>query len=298
MTEQKQQLLKANSRFKQLPSCILSAEDIRKIFTLLKEKVEEAVQIELKELQRPDGMTETDFNKLKENIIKNFKLTVLVMGTKGERLASVNISALSAENIPEDLESITFECSYLFGSFFGIKPKNNLEVVLDFRRPKILDFSNPSLEPNPNKSHIQVMGNNDTWVNGVYHSLISFFKSKISKRSWVHSRYVYELILWCFIFPSIFWTIFRIDTHIRPALGNISTILLIALYFYFFFTILFIYRLFFNYVHWIFPVLEYRTEQGTKMSTHRRTFGRIFAAIITIILGLIIALLYDVLKYL
>src|SRR5207302_8792070 len=117
---------------------------------------------------------------------------------------------------------------------------------------RLLDLSNPSVEPTPNNSYLQVIGNNETWVSGVYESVGSFLISKRMKRDWLHTHYIYDFLLFVFGIPLAFWIVYRINQLFNPRIHNWPTALEVAFYIYIVFAALYLFCLFFNYNRWTF----------------------------------------------
>jgi hypothetical protein len=290
MLEKPEVIYRSNFRFSKLDSCVLNLNDLKKLCKMLEEKVGEAAEIEIREFRRPQDMDDEQFEKIKENIRQISKLSIQLFGIKGEQIAGDSLSVFDPDKIPDDIRSLNLNSSFTFRFSTNYDPKNRFEINLDFRKSEILDFSNPSFQPSPNNSSINIVGTNETWVNGVYHSFLSFLKSKKRKRNWLHSKYIYDLYLYLLIFPITFWSIFRVDKYLKLLKTDIPTVLSIAIYIYIFFIILFIFRLLFNYARWIFPLLEFAPDGGTKMGKHRTILSVIF-------LGVLVSLIWEILKF-
>jgi len=288
MPEEKKEIYKSNYRHSFIHSCSLDKEDLKKLCKKLEEKLNECVEIEVSEFRRPEKMTNEEFEKVKEAIKKNLKLSVQIIGKKGKQIIGQNFSVFDEVDFPEDLDLVVFSNSFPFKFFFGYEPRNIFEIRLRFFKDPILNLSNPREEPSDNSS-VKVFGSNESWVTATYHGILSFFEDKKRNRSWLHKKHIYDLFLFLFILPATFWIIFRIDNYISLLNTNISTVLSIAIYFYIFFLILFFFRILFNYVKWVFPLVEFSTKEGTKMSKHRRFLW-------TLIVGIIGGLILDILR--
>ena len=281
---------KTNSQYTPIQSCVLSIKDLLELFEILSKKALEVTEAEILNLPQLPDKTPKEIDEAQKYIRDILKLNVQLVGTKGEIVISQNKSIFDENNIPKDLRLVVFENSYNFNFNMKKMPNNYFEVRIDFTKPPVFDLSTSPDNPTLNNSYIKVTGNNETWVTGVYQIIVAFFKDKKTNRNRIHSKNTYLLFLYVLMFPFTFWSLFRIDIHLQPAIFNISKILLVALYTYVFFVILLIYRLLFNYARWMFPPIEFVRNNESKMSKHRRI-------LLGIIVSLALAFLYDFLRF-
>jgi len=99
---------------------------------------------------------------------------------------------------------------------------------------------------------IQGEGHN---VIGTFEQIMSSLEERKSKWAWLHNANIYDLILWFFIAPILFWNLHKLDSTMNKLLTP-SAVLNAAVYVYLFVTMLWIYRIFFNAFRWVFPVLS------------------------------------------
>lgn len=283
-------IFKSNIKQRKIPSCVLSIDDLRKLFEILENKASEAAKIEADNLQlQPPNITPENIENLKTYIKDIIKLNVHIFGNKGEFIAAQHKHIFDDGNIPEDIQKIIFNNSFLFNSIMKKMPANYFEVLVDFSKIQLLDFSTSPDRPTLNNSNITVTGNNETWVTGVYQKIVDFFEDKKVKRNWLHSKNIYLLFLYGLIFPLAFRSLFRIDTYLQPLMSNVSKIFITAFYIYIFILSLFIYRFLFNYARWVFTPIEFKSKDS-RIRNHRR--------ILTTVLGTLgLAFLYDLLKF-
>lgn len=277
----KPQLIRSLYRSGTIPPVALSSEDIRKLHDLLEKKVNEAREIQIGGLQRSEQMDDGQFEGLKKNVRDQFYLTVMVQGTHGEQLIDTTGSPLAAENLPDEITTINFECSYLFRLFFNFDPRNRTELNLNFQRQRLLDFSNPSGKPTTPVSYYNVTGDNETWVNGVYESLKSFFHSKELNWNFIHGNYFYDLLLWVIILPAAFWTLYRFSIFLDFHHVMIPSPLSVGLYFYFAIFLLLVFRVLFNYLRWLYPRVEHTDSRIKPTLFHRLVLFTIVTGILT-----------------
>ncbi|MCJ7507340.1 MAG: hypothetical protein MUO85_01250 [candidate division Zixibacteria bacterium] len=262
-----------------------------KLYAQLQSKTEEAKSHEIEKLNSSKDLSQENLDSLRKEVENSFKLFVNVTGVNDEQSFGFDVSVFNEDKMPIKVKNIFFDSSTLFKiKSYNREPSNKLQILLDFTKSKLFDFSNPSDKPVSPISSIIVNGENETWVNGVYNILISFFKEKKKKRSWIHYQYSYEIVLWLFVLPLSFWTIFRADSFIKKIFMNIPSQLLVGIYIYIFFMVLLLCRLLFNYGKWVFPAFEYDNGKGTKMGAHRKVFYIIFW-------GLIVGLVGDIIRY-
>ena len=273
----------SNYRFSPIHSCTLDKEDLKKLCETLEKKCAESLKIQIDEFKRPNNMTAEDYEKIKNNIKNNFKLSVMIIGTKGKQMIGENSSVFDKGDFPEDLSNVNFGNSFPYKWFFGYEPKNIFEIVIDFSKVDVLSTVNPS-QSTANNSRITVRGSDETWVSGVHSTISSFFEEKKTNRGWIHKRLIYDLFLYLFILPITFWIIYRVDSSLKLLNTNIPGALSIAIYVYIFVLVLTVFRILFNYFRWVFPLVEFKTKKGSKMAKHRRFFYFIVGSIIVMII--------------
>lgn len=278
MSDQFIELFKLKSRSSKIDSCLLNLSNLNKLYKILEEKVSEAVEIEIKEFIRPINMTDIEFDNIKNEINRVLKLCVTIIGTKGEQIVGYNNSILAIDTFPDDIQFIIFENISLFKSVAKREPLSKFEIKFDFTKPVIFDFSNPLFQQYQNTSLINIIGKNETWVDGLYQSIITFLGDKKKNRNWLHSKYIHDLLLYIIIWPIIFWSIYRFQklNIINP---DVTQVIFVAIYIYFFLILYFTFRIIFNYSKWVFPLIEYNPTDGSKMFRHRALLSAILIAI-------------------
>jgi hypothetical protein len=277
------------TRGKILP-CIIDLSYLKKLFEILKEINNDAVHIHLGNIDGRykalnDDSKREEYEKLKKDIMDEYKIHVQITGPKGEYLASDSSSIFNEERLPDSLSSVKFDNSFFYKIRFNMNPELLINVDLDFSKPPLLDFiTNPSY-PTANNSIIQVFGENETWVEGSHEKILSSLKERRSKRAWLHQKNVYDLFLWFFILPISFWNLRKIDVMISPMLDKYSTILKVAVYVYIFIVILNLFRFAFNWLRWIFPYLELKTSLKKGYILHR-----------VVLVGVVLSMIYSLTK--
>jgi len=280
-------IYKVNTKISKIDSCSLEKKDFKSLFNLLKKKVKEALEYELNESQFIKQSPEEKRKEIKENVKNLFKLSVHVLGTKGEFLSTTDeVKIFDDDAFPNKITQIIFDSAYYYKQATNQEPMNKLIILFDFKKQNILNFSNPITEPVQNESSITVTGSKDTWVNGVHTEILSFLKEKKNNRNWLHKKHIYDLFLYLLFYPATFWCIYRVTSLLQ---GSVNIVFLIAVCLYILILLSYILRILFNYTRWIFPFLEFISESGTKMRRHRTT-------LYLISIGIISYLIVDIVK--
>jgi hypothetical protein len=177
MTSQPLEFLKGTTRRLIIPTCSLTADDIRRLYSILDAKSKEATEKQVATIQLPPmvaasaGTNEEQFKQLQETVRSDMRLVVQVESGNGEWMGGTTSQTLSEEMLPDSISRIDYDSSFLFANRLGRRPNNYFILTLDFSKTNLLDLSNPSGEPTANASVTEIGGNDITWVNGVYDEL-------------------------------------------------------------------------------------------------------------------------------
>ena len=188
-------------------------------------------------------------------------------------------------SFPEQIKSLYVNSELLYKSRFNYYPRNRFDLLLDFSKPKVLDFSFLPSDRPPNNSNFCVEGYDNTWVNGVYNEIDKFLDKRSSKLSGIHKNSIYDVIVWFLGIPMGFWICFKFSPSISGVFS--SDFLESALFVYVFFLTLFILRILFHYFRWLYPKIQYTSKKDLSL-VHRGVFY-------VITTGIIVAFLYDIL---
>jgi hypothetical protein len=268
------------------PSAI-SVDDLRRLYTRLSEKTLEALGAHLGSINPQPGQDLQQLEKLKNEARSIGGLTIIISGANGEQIVDTRIEALSNDDLPDNITSITFDSSSALKNFNVTLP-NSFRLNLDFTEPPGFHAYNPWDQATPNNSNLEVSGPNTTWVSGVQETVLSFFNERKRKRNraWLHSQVTFNVINWLLAFPASLWITFRVDNIFQAQLQNVHVTLRGALYVYLVLISLLAFRVSVAGFRWIFPVMEL---QGARSKKVRTVLGAILG-------GLLLALLYDILK--
>lgn len=271
-------------RTTKLPTCVVTRDDIRRLYTELDQKAVEALRRHLEGLPRPRDVEEAQFEELKAQALVDGRLTATVQGADGEQLVTRSVEDLVDSNLPDRITWLTFDSAAAMKAQ-NVTLINTFTVRLDFTEPPGFDAYNPWDQPTPNNSQLEVAGSDQTWVTAVYESTLAFFRRRKRRRGWLHTQHAFNILHWLIGFPGALWLVYRLDSSI-PAFGRMHTALRGAFYIYCFILFLLVFRVIVWGFRWIFPVVELHGARSNKV---RAILGAILAS-------LLLALIYDVLK--
>jgi len=268
-----------------IPPCVVSVSDLRRLYDNLSENASDALERHIARIQRPEGQTEEKWEALKQQVREIGGVTVFVIGANGEQVSANSASALDDSQLPDRINSITFDSSNSLQNN-NIIPLNRFRLVLDFTEPPGFGTYNPWDKPTPNGSLLEVIGVDSTWATGVYESVLGFFRMRGKRRRWFHTPAAFNLLNWLIGFPGALWIVYRIDGQFPGIFAQMHGALRGAIYVYIVLVVLLIFRLIIAGFRWTFPIVEL---EGSRSKSVRR--------ILNLVLGsLLLALAYDVLK--
>ncbi len=254
----------------QISSLSFDKDELRRFCDILQERAHAAAEIETSLFLKNDQSDEEYRNNL-QTLRESFTLKVTISGKNGEELWGTINEVFNSVNFPEEVKSVYIDSQSTLNHVHKYYPHNYFVVLLDFSKPKILDFSLLPSVGTPNGSNLEVSGYDATWVNGVFSELKSYITSKSSTLSIVHRHSIYDVLLWTLGFPLSFWLCNQLSNSITE-LTLESTLFENALYLYIFIATLLLFRLLFHYLRWMCPLVEFRTS-GNKMLAHRVVFS-------------------------
>ncbi len=194
-------VMKGTTRHLTLPACLLTPEDLRRIYRLLEPKATEAADRQVATLLLLPGQTQAELEAVKAQVRAALAL-VIRLQTENQWINGTTIDILADEQLPDGLVRIEFDSAFLYRARFNnLVPNNTFNLVLDFARPAVLDLSNP---PGQNISSANVSGLDQTWANAVYEELVGFFRQRVSKRGCLHFERSYDALVIPIGFPLSF----------------------------------------------------------------------------------------------
>jgi hypothetical protein len=270
----------------EVPSCVLSVDDLRKLFADLDALTREATGRQIDGFVQPIGMTPAAFATSKSQVKQESGLTMYVFGKHGEQLAITSPAVITRDALPDRLSTVTFDSAGSFKLQVNYDPVNRFRLVFDFTESPLLGTHDPWTQPTPNISAFEIVGADQTWVAGVADKVLGFLRARKRTRRWLHGAGTFTLLGWVVGIPAILWLIYRWDGLIQRVTGGVPSTLRAVVYIYVFLVLFLLYRGVFYFVRWLFPIIEL---EGSRSKTARTVGG-------AIVLGLVTGLVYDVLK--
>jgi hypothetical protein len=227
-------------RIAKVPPCLITRNDLRKLFKELDARTSEALEKHIASLQRPPAVEEQAWNQTLRNLRQTGRLTITVQGTNGEQIVARSVEALSDDELPDRIVFMRFDSAAAL-QFMNINPLDRFYVHLDFTEPPTFASYNPWSQPTPNVSQFEVIGSDETWVTGVYAWITDFFRNRRRRRAWLHTQRSFNVAHWVIGFPAALWVVYRLSYY-APALTRLHPALLGAIYAYVFLFSLLIFR--------------------------------------------------------
>lgn len=271
-----------------LPCCVLTRSDIRTLYARLSEKVIEGLELQLSAAEKPDDLTEDEWEDLKAKAREAAQLTAMIFGASGEQVSTTETEGLLDRNLPDRITSVTLDSAMALKNALNVDARSRFSVTIDFTETPNFANYDPTVRPTPNASLLEVWGPDETWVSGVHELVIQFFKDRSSGRRLIHSSNVFFALHLLFVLPASIWISYRAVELLPPALTGTHPALTAGLYFYCFLVAFVAFRLIKLGVRRSWPYVELERDS--------RTPGRI--AIVTIGGGVLVAFMYDLMKQL
>jgi hypothetical protein len=262
----------------------VSVDDLRRLYADLSLKTREALDRHLATLQPPPEGDREQFERLKAEALREGTLTITVRGRDGEQIIAPSEEGLAAGRLPDKLDWVVFDSAASM-QLYNVTPLNRFSLRLDFTEPPGFHAYNPWDDPTPNTSQLEVIGNDATWVTGVYESTLAFFRKRKRHRAWLHTQEAFNALNWLIGFPAAFWIVYRVDA-LLPRVATLHGALRGAIYVYVFLLALLLFRGIVWGFRWLFPVVEL---EGASSKRLRGLVGAFLSS-------LLLALVYDVLK--
>lgn len=288
--EEKDYTYKSSYRRQSLPSCILDLAYFKKLYEILKTATENGADIEIGQLKKKEGEADVNFEKLKADARKLFKVSIHIFGAKGEYIFTDSSSIFDDPSLPDTITKIVFDNTSKFKAILQQKePINKFRIEFDFTKQKVFDLTTMPSNATPNKSFINVLGENDTWVSGTYNKVRESLQERAKKRGWLHANNIYDLFLYVLVIPLNLRFLYNINRSLPSRFAEISDFVKVACYLYFFVVVLYGFRVVFNYARWIFPNMELTLPLKKGAIKHRIVLG-------VILFGIVSAAVYDLIK--
>ena len=232
--------------------------------------------------------SDQDFEKIKNSVRNLYRITVQIQGSKGEYILSQDKSIFEEDNLPDKIKYISLDSYMLYKHTLNSEPVNSIKIEFDFAKPDIFDFLTQPSEATTNHSYVQVSGQNATWVQGAYNTILSSLEKRTTNRAWLHRRNVYDILLMIFGLPLIFMNLYKLDSVLNDIFENLNQFFTITIHIYMFFIFLYIFMIVFKYSRWLFSYMELKDSLKDRAALHRSIFFTIILAVIANIITLLI----------
>lgn len=268
-------------------TCSLDKSELLRLINFLQERANTAAEHEVAKFEQRQ-QTDEEYAANKQILRESFELRVTVVGANGQELYGTIDEVFNSPNFPEQVKSFYVNSDAILRALHNYYPRNSFEVFLDFSKPEVFDFSFLPNQRTPNESRFVVQGYEATWANGVFNEIRNFIKEKSAPLYFIHKHSIYDILLWAIGFPFAFWIAYKFSGWIEIELKDQSAFVRNALYVYVTLGSLVVFRIFFHYMRWVFPILEYRASKNRAMA-HRALLGALG-------IGLFGSFLYDLIK--
>lgn len=112
-------------------SVSLDKDELRRLFTILQERLDAAAELEVlsfKQLQQ----TNEEFEKNKDILRDGYKIRPTLTGLNGVELFGLTIDVFESPNFPETIKSIYINSSINLKAVHNYNVRNYLEMFIDF----------------------------------------------------------------------------------------------------------------------------------------------------------------------
>lgn len=263
----------------EIPSCLLSLNDLRKLFRLLEQKAQEAADRQVAVLTLQPGQTPAQLHELQTSVRTAMAL-VLRLQTNSEWINGTPMELLDDDKLPDGLLRIEFDSAFMYRARFNnLVPNNAFTIILDLGRTSVSDMQ---ATPQQNTSAASISGVDTTWANAVYDEVVGFFRQRRSKRGWLHLPRSYDLLLFLVGFPFSLDVVYHLDRVIRRV-AELPQALSVALYVYVVLLVLLFFRISFNYARWAFPKVEIDAPRQHIAVGHRIAISSLALMVISVL---------------
>lgn len=258
------------SKFVPLAGATLSKGDVVRILKRIESLVYEQGKIEVAAAHKPLEMSDGDWQEYKQAALNRaFAITTTVFGTDGKKAYVPSIENIFSDTTPDPLIGLTATNKMAYAAFTNANTNNNFKLELDFSSPPIVDSENPLSSPTPNRSNIEINGVTETWIAAVESAVTEELTKNKNRRGWLHWQFIYDAGLFFFAMPAGIFACHAAKVTFPTQFSNLGTTLEIAVFIYLFLVSIFLFRVSFGYVRWLFPKMELLNDQSSR-SAHRR----------------------------
>jgi len=282
--------LHVSSKITPLQSFQVSMEDVARIFARLEGLVKEQGQTELAMLIRPENKSDDEFVKDKNQLLSSaYRVTVTIEGSGSEKLFGDDVSLFTSPNLPVRVSQIYMTNKTAYRGAVNQAPMNSFEFFLDFSKPPLMDANSFVSSPTSNTSKIEVQGARESWVAAISEAVVGVISARSLRRRWLHRGFVYDLGLMILALPLGLYACAK-AFKIVDAISQDHVFISSTIYTYIVLCAIWIYRMFFGYTKWAFPLSELSSNRDS-VGVHRAIWG-------ALLLGLAVNFLWDLIKVL
>lgn len=246
-----------------------SKEDLSALFRLLEEQNRIACDNQIKNIN--PHQADLDFDRLKSDVTDHHLMTVRITDSNDNVISQNNERIFSRPDFPSEIKFVYFSNIHSFKAQFGFEPRDSLSMFLDFSKPSLaINLITLPSNPTTNEGAYTINGMDGEWVDSTFAKISRFLDERKNRRNILHGSGFYDLMLYVFGLPIIFYWIYFIDLHI---IGNfepkLPTIVTIFIYVYFTLIGMIGFRFIFQYIRWIWPPVEYKVDVLRGPAFHR-----------------------------
>jgi len=236
----------------------VSLNDLAKLFRELEEKTQESVDIQMSGWSKQPNQTDEQFAAIKADARRAAKLMVVMIGAKGEQIVDYSADALTAADVPDTIQTVTFDSSAAYTYRFGAAHQllNRFKLVLDFSEPPLKGGYNAWQQSTPSNTAFELIGPNKTWVTAVRATVTSFFEERRRRRKWLHNNITFAALNWLIGFPIAIWLLVRFNSSMDAWLGDLHSAIKGTIYVYIFLAFALVFRVIIHGLRWAFPIAE------------------------------------------
>ena len=258
----------------------MNKNDLKALYSLLEQQVEDALRISLSGIV-DDPNDPASSEDIRNKIRLGHRLSMQITTDDNSTVSQDNISIFEKPDFPDKIKNVYISTHHRFASLFpNFLPRNYLEIFLDFSRSSIaLNFINLPSNPTPNESNFYLNGLDEGWIDSTFNKLEKFFNDRQNNRAFIHKSGVYDFFLYFFFAPLALGWMLKIEKISLPYIQEVkSNFATIFIYGYIIIGFSVLARIIYQYIRWLFPTAEYVSDKKFGPILHRTVLGTILAA--------------------
>ncbi|WP_243369346.1 hypothetical protein [Microvirga solisilvae] len=253
-------------------------DTLRRLYRNLSRVLAEHADSIVKGLSKPDDETQEEWEVRKQRFRREaFRVTVSVISDDGANHFGDDISIFDALNMPRVVKTVFYTNNTAYKALVGTDVPDKFDILIDFSKPPLLDWSNLLSAPTPNNSNVSVSSFNSMFKNTILSEVISSLSAKRKLSSAFHQAFIYDAFLYFAAVPYAFYLTSKLSNSAWIKTYPIEW--RVPLYVYAFLLIASGYRFLFSYFKWAFPINTLKGNDDAS-SKHRGFFTFIVAALL------------------